>query len=359
LVSRLYDEVIPLRPNTALSAAAWPIYQDKWGWVSYGSVKYDGYDGYYQDSRGWLEMGKMDFLAPMLYGTSVQDYLDRFEILVRDFVAESHGRHIYAGIAAGYNSFSDIEERINIARQAGAQGQAIFAYSLVEGNDYWDEFRTGPYAEPAQVPSMLWKGSPTPTPTPRIPTPTVTPTTEVPPSPLPDLVVDEVVVVPEIGSDSSPVTVTVVIRNDAGVEVQNGFWVELLVNPPGVPSVNSIAGQGAFWYVPGIGARETLTLALEDADRRYSDFDGRFPPGRHEVYAYVDAYNTEGEVGLVSEIDETNNLLGPMIVEVGRGSDENGTDSMSSFPTDVLRRFLEHLERLLAQLRQYMGSSGS
>ena len=158
LVGRLYGQVGRLRPGAALSVAAWPIYKDKWGWVTYGAVKYDGYDGYFQDSRGWLAAGKTDFLAPMLYGTSVQDYLDRYQILIDDYVAESHGRHIYAGIHAGYTSFSEIEQRIEIARQAGAQGQAIFAYSLVEGNQYWDDFKAGPYAKPAQVPPMPWKG---------------------------------------------------------------------------------------------------------------------------------------------------------------------------------------------------------
>lgn len=167
VVERLYNEAIPLRPGSVLSVAAWPVYQDKWGWVTDGEVKYDGYEGYFQDSRGWLQMGKMDFLTPMLYGAPVHNYLDRFEILLQDFVAESYGRHIYAGIHSDYDSFSDIETRIQVARQAGAQGQAIFAYSLLESNDYWDEFGEGPYAEPAQLPAMPWKASPTPTPTPK------------------------------------------------------------------------------------------------------------------------------------------------------------------------------------------------
>jgi uncharacterized lipoprotein YddW (UPF0748 family) len=157
LVGRVHDVAADVRPDAAISVAAWPIYQDEWGWVTYGEVKYDGYDGYYQDSREWLRTGKADFLAPMLYGTSVQEYLDRFQILVDDFVAESYGRHIYAGIHAGYSSFSEIEKRIEIVRQAGAQGHAIFAYSLVEGNHYWDDFKAGPYAEAAQVPPMSWK----------------------------------------------------------------------------------------------------------------------------------------------------------------------------------------------------------
>jgi len=157
LVSRIYDEVLPLRPGTTLSAAVWPIYKDRWGWVTYGSTTYEGYGGFFQDSRGWLRMGKMDFLAPMLYGTSVMNSRERFDALVQDFMAESYGRHVYAGIHANYASFSEIEARINMSRRAGCQGQALFAYSVVDSKGYWDEFRQGPYAQPARVPSMPWQ----------------------------------------------------------------------------------------------------------------------------------------------------------------------------------------------------------
>jgi uncharacterized lipoprotein YddW (UPF0748 family) len=157
LVTRIYDEVLPLRPGTVLSAAVWPIYRDKWGWVTFGSSTYEGYGGYYQDSRGWLRAGKMDFIAPMLYGTAVMNYRQRFELLVKDFAAESYGRHVYAGIHADYASFAEIEARINLARNAGCQGQAIFAYSVVDSRGYWDEFRAGPYSQPATVPAMSWK----------------------------------------------------------------------------------------------------------------------------------------------------------------------------------------------------------
>jgi uncharacterized lipoprotein YddW (UPF0748 family) len=157
LVTRIYDEVVPLRPGMALSAAVWPIYKDKWGWVTYGSTTYEGYGGFFQDSRGWLEMGKMDFIAPMLYGTAVKDKRDRFKILIEDFMSDCHGRYVYAGIHADYDSFAEIQARIDMARQAGAQGQAIFAYSVINSRGYWDEFRNGPYARPAQVPEMPWK----------------------------------------------------------------------------------------------------------------------------------------------------------------------------------------------------------
>jgi uncharacterized lipoprotein YddW (UPF0748 family) len=157
LVTRIYDEVVALRPGLALSAAVWPIYKDRWGWVTYGSTTYEGYDGFFQDSRGWLRLGKMDFIAPMLYGSAVKDNRERFKTLVQDFMSDSYGRHVYAGIHADYGSFSEIQARIDMARQAGSQGQAIFAYSVVNQKGYWDEFRGGPYARPAQVPPLPWK----------------------------------------------------------------------------------------------------------------------------------------------------------------------------------------------------------
>lgn len=198
--------------------------------------------------------------------------------------------------------------------------------------------------------------SPTAEPTRR---PTMTPTVEIPASTLPDLVVKRIVITPETSLESVPLTVTVVIENDASVDTASGFWVQLFVDPPAVPGMNSISvqdGEGALWYIPGLGAQEVLSLALEEADSRYSNFGGRLSEGRHEVFAYVDAYNPEGEVGLVSEVDETNNMLGPLVVEIGREADGYDGGSTKSVPREILDLFLQRLVRLLAQLRQHVGS---
>jgi hypothetical protein len=190
--------------------------------------------------------------------------------------------------------------------------------------------------------------------------PTATPTGDGPVDMLPDLLVEDVVVEPEIVHESGSITVAVSIINDAGVDVQQGFWVELFVDPQTLPSINSVAGQGgpgAFWYVPCLGAHETLTLTEEAADTRYTTFEGDLPVGRHEIYAYVDAYNSEGEVGLVSELDETNNLLGPVTVDIGPASADTPDIPAGFRPGQVVRLFLEGIERLLAQLRLYARSS--
>ncbi len=203
------------------------------------------------------------------------------------------------------------------------------------------------------------QGTPSPTPQPTR-QPTSTPSPEVSPTLLPDLVVESVALAPELGLDSGPVTVTVVIRNQSAIDVEDGFWVELFVDPPRLPDINSIfgqEGQGAFWYVAGLAAQETLGIGLEDADARYTTFGGHLSVGQHEVYAYADAYNSEGEMGLVSEVDENNNLLGPLIVEIRGESQEDSPDATGFTAGEILRLLLESFEKALAQLREYVAQA--
>lgn len=200
--------------------------------------------------------------------------------------------------------------------------------------------------------------SPTPVDTPGVPpVATVTPTEELPPASLPDLVVDKLVVTPaeDLGSEPVTVTVSVTIRNDALSDATNGFWVELFVDPEVVPAVNSVVAAhtgGALWYVPALPAGSAVSLSLEEADQRYSTFSGCLSTGRHEFYVYIDAYNTEGEVGLVAEGDESNNLLGPLVVETGSGSNEKTTEPTRSGPGEVVARLIKRLEEFLNLLRE-------
>lgn len=186
------------------------------------------------------------------------------------------------------------------------------------------------------------------------PQPTATPGGEGPAGVMPDLVVERVEVASQQGVDSVPVTVTVFIRNDGPVDAATGFWVGLFIDPPVAPTVNSAFapdGQGALWYVPGLAADEMQTLSLEDADDRYSTFSGRLSPGKHDLHVYVDSYNTEGEVGLVAEGDENNNLMGPLTVEVGEPSDDGGSEPVGAGPGQLVRLLIKRLEEWLTVLR--------
>ena len=166
LVSQIYEQVILTYPDVMLTAAVWPIYRDYWDWITN-----DSYNGYYQDSQGWMGGEVIDGIVPMLYahllslaGEEPDDYALRFDTLIRDFVAADNGRLVLAGIYAGtspslphYDDFSDIAQSINLAREAGANGLVIFSYRLINERDYWDDFLSGPYARPSDVPPMPWK----------------------------------------------------------------------------------------------------------------------------------------------------------------------------------------------------------
>ena len=166
LVGQIYEQVVLPNQDVMLTAAVWPIYRDYWDWITN-----DSYDGYYQDSQGWMGEELIDGLTPMLYanllslaGEEPDDYVLRFDTLIRDFVAADNGRFALAGIYAGtspslahYNDFSDIAQSISLAREAGAAGHAIFSYGLINERDYWDDFLSGPYAWPSDVPPMPWK----------------------------------------------------------------------------------------------------------------------------------------------------------------------------------------------------------
>lgn len=146
LMGRVYQQTTALRPHLWVSAAVWPYYLDQWGWGLS-----EGYADYYQDSKGWLALGVVDAIAPMLYGGVCDDF-DRWRILMQDFVASAAGRHVYPGVGSGYADFDAIAARIRAARDAGAAGQVLFSYGELNRRGYWDDLANGPYAVPVVPP---------------------------------------------------------------------------------------------------------------------------------------------------------------------------------------------------------------
>jgi hypothetical protein len=54
----------------------------------------------------------------------------------------------------------------------------------------------------------------------------------------------------------------------------------------------------------------------------------------------------------VAEADESNNLLGPLVVEIAQGSPDGTTEPSNSRPGEVLRALIRRLEELLVLLRE-------
>jgi uncharacterized lipoprotein YddW (UPF0748 family) len=155
LVSRVYSSIRDVRPGTRLSAAVWFCHDEHVN-DACGHRLSDGFDGFYQDSVGWLAQGVIDAIAPMLYGADAFQENWRWEDVMLQFQGRNAGRHVYPGISGNLSSFSDIAYRIQAARDAGAAGHAIFSYGAVNTHGYWDDFAAGPYAQPAALSPLPW-----------------------------------------------------------------------------------------------------------------------------------------------------------------------------------------------------------
>lgn len=160
-VRKLYTEMVSQKPDLWITAAVWPVYHDQWGWGSSS-----GYNDYYQDSKAWLAAGSVDGIAPMIY-TGLPDCeqayfwtLERWQILVQDYMLDSKGRMIIPGIGSRFcttNDFAQIEARIASARALGTAGHAIYSYKSLLENGYFDDLAQGPYVITALLPDLPWR----------------------------------------------------------------------------------------------------------------------------------------------------------------------------------------------------------
>lgn len=156
-VRKFYEQIVPLKPKLWLSAAVWPIYIDYWGWGGQ-----EGYYDYYQDSKAWVSGDYIDSISPMIYPSLFHCPDDsfwtqsRWQLLVQNFQGDSNGHYIIPGIGTGYCTFDEIEARINMARQIGTAGHALFSYGQLLTKNYFDDLANGPYATPAVVPEIPW-----------------------------------------------------------------------------------------------------------------------------------------------------------------------------------------------------------
>ncbi len=157
-VGEVSNRVWGVDPSMKVTCAVWGIYHNSFGWSGISQ----GLDDYYQDSGAFLSQGVADAILPMIYWPLTSpsgEYLD-WKTLAQDHQgrAEAAGRHQYAGISGDYDSFQEIADEIQVAREIGAAGTVIFDYSYLEDRGFLDDLASGPFAEEARVPPMPWKG---------------------------------------------------------------------------------------------------------------------------------------------------------------------------------------------------------
>ncbi len=101
-----------VNPDVTMSAAVWFTYK-KTAAMTFPTSQ--GYYDYFQDSHRWLQEGALDALAPMIYGTTFNSDITKWQVLADDHVAVQGNRQVWLGIGAAITPFDGIAQRIAYA----------------------------------------------------------------------------------------------------------------------------------------------------------------------------------------------------------------------------------------------------
>ncbi len=143
LVKEIYEKVKSVKPLVKIGAAPIGVYKKLPGmaaWESYYDI--------YQDSYSWMKSGIVDYLTPQIYWSL--DENPRFDLLAKDWAANSSGRGVVLGIAAyKENVKPDIDDMIKLSRKLKADGVSFFRYQHIKDIDFpLFQYRTFPAAMP-------------------------------------------------------------------------------------------------------------------------------------------------------------------------------------------------------------------
>ncbi|HTX19579.1 MAG TPA: family 10 glycosylhydrolase [Bacteroidota bacterium] len=149
-----YNAITTMKPWVKVSASVIGKYSGS-GWTAYSSV--------YQDVRRWMELGKMDFVVPMVYW-DMDHETHPFGPLVSEWTSRvAYDRPVFPGILMGLEEkfgWSEIDEEIEAARERGAVGMVFFSASEMEKEP--EGFGSAEFPYWALVPPMRWKDTTTP-----------------------------------------------------------------------------------------------------------------------------------------------------------------------------------------------------
>jgi uncharacterized lipoprotein YddW (UPF0748 family) len=153
-----YNAVSALKPWVKVSAAVVGKYSGS-GWTSYHAV--------YQDPRRWMEVGKIDFVVPMVYWERSHPTHPFIPLITEWHDRRSYDRLVIPGISTELQKkfgWSELSAQIRAVRENGLPGVVFFASGGLERA--WETLGVKEFPYWALPPSMPWKDSiPPPPPT--------------------------------------------------------------------------------------------------------------------------------------------------------------------------------------------------
>ncbi len=155
IVYRIYDDVKKIKPEVMVSSSPLGKHDNLPNFPSQG---WSGMESVYQNAIQWIEEGKQDFIAPMLYFKE-----QAFFPFLFDWIKKKKNSRVVCGIGLyrmqpdeGDWSLSDISRQISIGRKLGTDGQCFFRLRNILDNtkQISDKLYTDFYVHPALLPPL-------------------------------------------------------------------------------------------------------------------------------------------------------------------------------------------------------------
>ena len=166
-VTELYDKIISIKPNLKIGSSPLGIYKSE----DTTYTLFGAYNRASQDSKKWLLFKKQDYISPQLFWNI--DSLPKYDILLKEWISNSNGRHVIAGVAA-YKllpefknwKITEISAQIDSIRKIGANGISIYRLTMLRNNvkGIYQLLKNDKFRYAAGVPVNNWKDTSKPAP---------------------------------------------------------------------------------------------------------------------------------------------------------------------------------------------------
>jgi len=146
-----YNMVTEMKPWVKMSAAVIGKYMGS-GWAAYSAVC--------QDPRRWMEVGKIDFIVPMVYWERSHPTHPFVPLISQWQDRVAYDRHVLPGLSAGLQQrvgWSELSAEIDAVREHGLPGLVFFSSGSLE--KAWDILGVEEFPYWSLPPPMPWKDS--------------------------------------------------------------------------------------------------------------------------------------------------------------------------------------------------------
>ncbi|MBQ1634650.1 MAG: family 10 glycosylhydrolase [Bacteroidaceae bacterium] len=163
VVQQIYHTVKELKPWVRVSCSPVGKYDDV---TRYSARGWSAYSTVFQDAQGWLKLGIMDMLFPMMYFQG-----DHFYPFAADWQERSYGRSVVPGLGIYFLSPKEqnwdlgvIKRELAYLRLIDVGGEAYFRSQFLTKNEkgIYDYLKSIYYPYPAIMPAMTWQHDVTP-----------------------------------------------------------------------------------------------------------------------------------------------------------------------------------------------------